>query len=149
MPHQPIPNDVSLLPVLRHLMACYLQVERTNTRLIEAMGLTHPQFDVVVALGDTPGMSCKELGEHTLITKGTLTSVLDRLEAKGLVVRTRGVKDTRQIYCKLTSEGQALYERIFMPFVETIRPRIDVLSQAEQDQLIGLLDKLKAGFSGS
>ncbi|MDB5097731.1 MAG: marR [Cyanobacteria bacterium RYN_339] len=148
-PHQPIPQDVSLLPVLRQLTDCYLQVERTSTRQIEATGLTHPQFDIVVTLGDTPGMSCKDLGEQTFITKGTLTSVLDRLEGKGLVVRSRGTQDTRQIFCALTPAGQALYERIFLPFVESIRPRIGVLSDVEQDQLIALLQKLKSGFAGS
>ena len=147
MAHEPIPNDVSLLPVLRHLTECYLQVDRTTTRQIEATGLTHPQFDVLVTLGDTDGLSCKALGEQTFITKGTLTSILDRLEAKGLVVRSRGVQDTRQIYCKLTPEGQALYERIFLPFVESVRPRIGVLSQQEQDQLVALLQKLKTGFA--
>jgi DNA-binding MarR family transcriptional regulator len=147
MAHEPIPNDVSLLPVLRHLTECYLQVDRTTTRQIEATGLTHPQFDVLVTLGDTDGLSCKALGEQTFITKGTLTSILDRLEAKGLVVRSRGVQDTRQIYCRLTPEGQALYERIFLPFVESVRPRIGVLSQQEQDQLVALLQKLKTGFA--
>ena len=76
-----------------------------------------------------------------------MTSILDRLEAKGLVVRSRGVQDTRQIYCRLTPEGQALYERIFLPFVESVRPRIGVLSQQEQDQLVALLQKLKTGFA--
>lgn len=147
MAHAPIPNDVSLLPVLRHLTECYLQVDRTTTRQIEATGLTHPQFDVLVTLGDTDGLSCKALGEQTFITKGTLTSILDRLEAKGLVVRSRGVTDTRQIYCKLTPEGQALYERIFLPFVESVRPRIGVLDAREQDELIALLQKLKTGFA--
>ena len=147
MAHEPIPNDVSLLPVLRRLTECYLQVDRTTTRQIEATGLTHPQFDVLVTLGDTDGLSCKALGEQTFITKGTLTSILDRLEAKGLVVRSRGVTDTRQIFCKLTPDGQALYQRIFLPFVESIRPRIGVLSAAEQDELIVLLQKLKTGFA--
>jgi DNA-binding MarR family transcriptional regulator len=147
--HQPIPQDVSLLPVLRQLTETYLQVERTTTRQIETTGLTHPQFDILVTLGDTPGMSCKALGDQTFITKGTLTSILDRMEAKGLVVRSRGVRDTRQIFCCLTPEGQALYERIFMPFVDTVRPRFDVLDAEEQAQLIGLLAKLKTGFAGA
>lgn len=147
-PHVPSGNDESLLPVVRHLTECYLQVERTAARQIEAWGLTHSQFDVLVTLGDTAGLTCKDLGEQTFITKGTLTPVLGRLEAKGLLRREKGERDSRQVIVSLTEAGQDLYERLFMPFVEALRPRIDVLSAAEQDQLIGLLKKLKTGFDG-
>lgn len=148
VPHEPISNDVSLLPVLRQLSETYLQVSRLASREIEKTGLTHAQFDVVVTLGDTPGLTCKELGEQTFITKGTLTSVLDRLEAKGLCVRAKDQPDSRQTRVALTSEGQTLYEEVFMPFIATMKPRFDVLSPAEQETLIALLQKLKAEFGG-
>src|SRR5687768_16642435 len=103
-------EDVSLLPVLRALTECYYTVGRCSERHIQELNLTTSQFDVIVTLGDTDGMTCKELGEKTLITKGTLTPVLDRLEAKGLVVRKKGEQDARQTYIILTPEGQALFE---------------------------------------
>lgn len=146
-PHVPIPNDVSLLPVLRQLTECYLQVSRATAREIERTGLTQAQFDVVVTLGDTAGLTCKELGEQTFITKGTLTTVLDRLELKRLVRRAKGQQDHRQTVVSLTEAGQALYERIFMPFIDTVRPRFDVLSPQEQETLMALLQKLKTEFS--
>jgi len=62
---------------------------------IRSLGLTPPQFDIVATLGNTPGMSPKELGEKTLITKGTLTGVVDRLEDKGLVRPDRLASDGR------------------------------------------------------
>ncbi|MBC7543886.1 MAG: MarR family transcriptional regulator, partial [Candidatus Sericytochromatia bacterium] len=78
-PHIPLSNDVSLLPVLRALVECHTQIGRVASRSIEAMDLTHSQFDVLATLGDTAGMTCKALGELTLITKGTLSPVLDRM----------------------------------------------------------------------
>jgi DNA-binding MarR family transcriptional regulator len=142
----PIPTEDSMLPVLRALTECHLQINRTSARAFEAMGLTQAQFDVVVTLGDTAGMTCKELGEKTFITKGTLTPVLDRLESKGLIVRAKGQRDTREKHVSLTPEGQRAYERHFMGFVDAMRARFDVLEPNEQDFLIALLKKLKAGF---
>jgi MarR family 2-MHQ and catechol resistance regulon transcriptional repressor len=49
--------------------------------------LTPSQFDIIATLGNTPGMTLQGIGEKTLITKGTLTGVVDRLQEKGLVDR--------------------------------------------------------------
>lgn len=147
MPHTPISQSESLLPVWRAFIECQRQIDRVVSREIEAQGLTQGQFDVLVTLGDTAGMTCKALGEQTLITKGTLTPVLDRLEAKGLIRRMTGEQDRRQSIISLTEPGQALYERLFMPHVEAMRARIDVLTPAEQERLIQLLHKLKSGFA--
>jgi DNA-binding MarR family transcriptional regulator len=111
------------------------------------MGLTRAQFDVIVTLGDTDGMTCKELGERTFITKGTLTPVLDRLDSKGLIVRTKGQQDSRQTYVSLSDEGQRLYEATFMRFVNDMKPRFEILEPQEEQYLILLLQKLKTGFS--
>ena len=60
--HYPIPHDVSLLPVIRALYETHGKVERVASHHIESMGLTPSQFDVLVTLGDHPGMTCKQLG---------------------------------------------------------------------------------------
>jgi DNA-binding MarR family transcriptional regulator len=58
-------------------------------------------------------MTFKKLGEETLITKGTLTGVISRLEDKGLVQRVASETDGRSQIVRLTAEGKALYERTF------------------------------------
>jgi DNA-binding MarR family transcriptional regulator len=63
------------------LAECMQLFEQISTAKVRQFGLTH-QFDIIATLGNTQGMTCKELGEKTLITKGTLTGVLDRLEQK-------------------------------------------------------------------
>ena len=84
-----------VVPVIRELARCYQAFQRASDANIRRMGLTPPQFDIVVTLGNTPGMSFKELGSRTLITKGTLTGVVDRLEARGLVERQASQTDGR------------------------------------------------------
>src|SRR4249920_1049898 len=93
------------LSVLRELTQCYQAFERYSAMHIQTLDLTPPQFDVIATLGNTEGMTFRELGERTLITKGTLTGVIDRLEAKGLVVRANCPGDGRSTMVQLTRQG--------------------------------------------
>ena len=73
--------------MLYELVRAYQAFESYSAAHIRNLGLTAPQFDIIATLGNTSGMSFKDLGEKTLITKGTLTGVIDRLEDKALVDR--------------------------------------------------------------
>ena len=79
----PRPSPVARQPYLRTLRLlaeCYHAFERYSAAQVREFGLTPPQFDIIATLGNTEGMSFKQLGEKTLITKGTLTGVVDRLD---------------------------------------------------------------------
>ncbi len=145
-PRYPVPQEESLLPVFRALAICNQRTERMLDRFMEAKGLTPSQFDVLASLGDQRGMTFKELSEQSLVTGGTLTPVLGRLETKGLIHRCKGPQDARQTIVSLTPEGQALYEQTFLPFVDHARARLAGLTPAEQAQLTALLQKLAAAL---
>lgn len=87
--------------------------ERLSGERVRQFGLTHAQFDILATLGNTPGMAYKELGEKTLITKGTLTGVIDRLEQKGLVERERSVDDKRSYFVRLSAAGERVFADVF------------------------------------
>ena len=87
--------------------------ERFSSDFVRQYGLTHAQFDIIATLGNTSGMSYKELGQKTLITKGTLTGVVDRLEHKGLVIRERCPRDKRSYYVRLSTQGEHLFQDVF------------------------------------
>ena len=72
------------------------------------MRLARCQFDVIATLGDTEGRTCVQLSAATLVTRGTLTGVPDRLEAKGLIQRSTLRGDRRCITVRLTDKGNAL-----------------------------------------
>ena len=80
-------KDDPYLKVLRPLVETYLAFWRIDIRHIKSLRLTPSQFDVIATLGDTEGLTCSELSAQTLVTKGTLTGVLDRLVSKGLIRR--------------------------------------------------------------
>ena len=118
----PALKDDPILKVLRPLVEAYLAFWRADSRHVRSLKLTPSQFDVIATLGDTDGMTCTELSAATLVTKGTLTGVLDRLEAKGLIRRESVVDDRRSIKIKLTDKGDQLFRKTFAAHVAFIRP---------------------------
>ena len=104
------------------------------------------QFDVIATLGNQPPMSCKELGEKTLVTKGTLTGVLDRLEQKKLIKRMVNQEDARSQMIFLSEEGEKLFEKIFPKHLEYLSKAFNKLSNKDLEALSESLEKLKNVF---
>jgi MarR family transcriptional regulator, 2-MHQ and catechol-resistance regulon repressor len=133
----------TVLPVLRELVRCYQAFERYSAANIRTFGLTPPQFDIIVTLGNTQGMSFKDLGERTLITKGTLTGVIDRLVDKRLVQCSLCRTDARSKIVKLTASGERMFQKIFLPHLEHCRPAFEALAPAARSQLVERLAELR------
>ena len=131
---------------IRLLSECMQLFEKLSSKRVRSLGFTESQFDIIATLGNTPGMTCKELGEKTLITKGTLTGVLDRLEAKGLIQRERG-DDRRQLFIKLTAEGEAQFARAFPEVVKQGRENFQDYQPEDFEALEAQLTKLKTTLS--
>jgi len=109
-------------------------------------GLTPSQARVIFTLGDTEGMTCKDIGDITLITKGTLTGVVDRLEEKGLVERWSVEGDGRKTIVALTRRGERVYGKEFPKHIEFLMQKFDKLRAADRNQAIKLLQTIKDLF---
>ena len=81
---------------------------RAYQRLLDALGLTYPQYLVMWSLWRADGQTVGELAGHLDLESSTLTPLIKRLEAMGLVARRRSIEDGRQVHVHLTGEGQAL-----------------------------------------
>jgi DNA-binding MarR family transcriptional regulator len=79
--------------------------------LLDAIGLTYPQYLVMVALWSANDQTVKALGEKLSLESSTLTPLLKRLEAAGYLTRTRDPEDERQVRVRLTAAGRALKNR--------------------------------------
>ena len=79
--------------------------------MLDRLGLTYPQYLVMLVLWEQDGVAVKEIGERLFLDSGTLTPLLKRLEAAGLVKRTRSREDERQVIVALTAQGEALKEK--------------------------------------
>jgi MarR family 2-MHQ and catechol resistance regulon transcriptional repressor len=131
------------LKSVRLLAECMQGFERFSGESVRQHGLTHAQFDIIATLGNTPGMSYKELGERTLITKGTLTGVIERLEQKGLVVRERSNDDKRSFFVRLTPAGEQVFGDVFPKVVAHGKQLFTGYGDAEFDALDAALGKLR------
>ena len=75
---------------------------------LDALGLTYPQYLVFLVLWEQDGLTVKALGEKLFLDSGTITPLVKRLEARGLLRRQRDDEDERQVRIFLTAEGRAL-----------------------------------------
>lgn len=112
-------------------------------------GLTTSQADVIFTLGNTDGMTCADIGSATLITKGTLTGVIDRLIEKDLVERWEDAYDARRTIIALTRKGEKLYQKVFPDHVAMLKSRVEGISAADQRQVTRVLEQLEQAFTAS
>ncbi|MBX3499336.1 MAG: MarR family transcriptional regulator [Alphaproteobacteria bacterium] len=86
-------------------------LNRVYKPLLEPLGLTYPQYLVMLVLWEADGLSVKEIGQRLRLDSGTLTPLLKRLQAAGLVRRERDTSDERQVRIGLTVKGEALRKK--------------------------------------
>jgi MarR family transcriptional regulator, organic hydroperoxide resistance regulator len=79
--------------------------------ILKDLGLTYPQYLVMLVLWEEGELPVKKLGEHLRLDSGTLSPLLKRLESAGLVRRERSARDERSVEVRLTEKGTALRER--------------------------------------
>lgn len=79
---------------------------RAYKPLLDPLGLTYPQYLVLLVLWEQDNVTVKEIGQRLLLDSGTLTPLLKRLQAAGIVQRTRDVQDERQVRVTLTAKGR-------------------------------------------
>ena len=137
---------MNFLPTLKSLVLTYQSFEQYSAPHLKSIGLTMTQFDVIATLGNQPPMTCKDLGDKTLVTKGTLTGVLERLEDKGIIQRSVNQADARSQMIGLTKKGQQLFERVFPEHLQHLQKAFGQLSKQDLQDLTQSLQKLREVF---
>jgi DNA-binding MarR family transcriptional regulator len=106
---------------------------------LDPMGLTYPQYLVMLLLWEQDGRSVNELGQPMHLDSGTLTPLLKRMEKAGFVTRQRDTKDERIMRIHLTEQGRSLQAR-----ARAIPPAMLCASGLELDGLMALREEVKA-----
>ena len=78
---------------------------------LDKLGVTYPQYLVLLVLWERDGLTVSDIGERLYLDSGTLTPLLKRLEAQGLVDRSRDPQDERRVVIRLTAAARALKEQ--------------------------------------
>jgi DNA-binding MarR family transcriptional regulator len=111
MPRDKTPADAALLLDNQLCFALYsasLAMTKFYKPLLDELGLTYPQWLVMLVLWEEDGRMVSQLGERLGLDSGTLTPLLKRLEAAGYLTRIRDVQDERRVHITLTAEGRRL-----------------------------------------
>lgn len=107
-------GSVAYDPLLLDNQLCFalystsLAMTKTYKPVLDVLGLTYPQYLVMLVLWHEDDILVKDIGQRLFLDSGTLTPLLKRLEASSLIARTRDVADERQVRITLTPEGRAL-----------------------------------------
>ncbi len=117
-------------------------VKRLNKRLSEDR-ISFSQFSILRAIGKYGPMPMSKLSEHMLVAPANITGLVDRMERKGYVERTRDQQDRRLFKIELTEKGRRTYEVISEQFWIYVRHVFSSLSDSERVMLLGLLGRIR------
>lgn len=121
------------------LYAASRAMTATYGPLLAPLGLTYPQYLVMLVLWETDGVAVKSIGEALALDSGTLTPLLKRLESQGLVRRERSTTDERVVVVFLTADGKKLKAR-----ARAIPEKLLACTGARADDIAKLRDELHA-----
>lgn len=109
--------------------------------------LTDVQFNLMMLLrhqgGDEDGLTQAQLSHMMLVNRANITSLIDRMEKGGFVVRTSTPADRRSNIIKLTAKGQKLMEKIEPLYTAEVKKIMDCLNQQDQNQLVRILGVIR------
>ena len=139
---------MNFLPVIKELVRAYQAFEAYSSPHIRSMGLTSEQFDVIATLANQPPMTFKELSTKTLISKTSLTGVVERMEQKGFLKICSNHEDGRSQLIRLTAKGQKTFEKVFPEHLAYLHKAFNKLSDKEIQNTQVVLSSLKDIFKG-
>ena len=143
MPRRDTPSTAPWLGLDQHLCFALYATSLAMTKLykpvLEPLGLTYPQYLVMLVLWEQDGITVSQLGDRLALDSGTLTPLLKRLESADLVQRLRDAADERRVLLRLTSAGRALKAP-----AAAVPKALAEASGCTLDELVDLKTKLQA-----
>ena len=142
MPRRATPDPSAWLALDHQLCFALYSASLAMTKLykplLAPLGLSYPQYLVLLVLWEGDGIAVSQLGERLALDSGTLTPLLKRMEAQGLVQRLRDAADERRVLLRLTAAGRALKAR-----AAAVPPAIATASGCELGELAALTARLQ------
>ena len=121
------------------LYSASLSMTKLYKPYLQALGLTYPQYLVLLTLWEAGSIGVNQLGARLFLDSGTLTPLLKRLEAAGWLTRLRDVGDERRVTVSLTAAGRGLRRR-----AETIPLQVAAATGCRHDELATLTEQLQS-----
>lgn len=138
-------NKLSGVHLLLVLWRAARAVEEHSAESISAAGLCVSDFAVLEALLHKGAMPINTIGKKVLLTSGSMTTAVDRLERRGLVERQDALEDRRARVVHLTPAGRKLIKRAFADHAAKMERATSALNESERKTVLRLLKKLGYG----
>lgn len=113
-------------------------------RELASLGITSAQWAILVQVGNTPGCTAASLCRKVHYDTGSMTRMLDRLEEKGLIQRTRSAHDRRAAHLALTEAGEDIHRRLPAHAVRVLNAHFEGFTPEEVETLMTLLNRMLA-----
>ena len=113
-----------------------------SRKLSKEAGLTAPQLLILHALHDHGELTMGRIADAVNLSQGTITTILDRLERRGLLLRERGSSDKRRVYARITARGRQILEQAPAPLQQAFTERFQALAEEEQGRILAALEKV-------
>jgi MarR family 2-MHQ and catechol resistance regulon transcriptional repressor len=137
-----IDSDTSGVHLWLLLWKAFRSMEGHANRSITGLGLCRSDFGVMEALLHKGPLPVKALGEKVLLTSGSMTAAIDRLERRGWVTRGDDAADRRSRIVRLTAEGSKTIVALFADHERDMERAVDGLSREDRGELLDLLRRL-------
>jgi DNA-binding MarR family transcriptional regulator len=128
--------------VLHSLRKIIRALDVRSRYLAKTVGLTVPQLVVLTAISEVPEITPGQIAVQVSLSQATVTNILDRLEARELIQRTRGSGDRRKVWIQITSAAQELLDRSPTILHEEFVKSFDELPDWEQTQILSSLQRI-------
>ena len=113
-----------------------------SRQLSKKVGLTAPQLLILQAIQAVGAVSISTLAKEVSLSQATVTTIIDRLESRGLVARHRSSQDKRIVHATLTPEGVAMVEQAPRPLQDVFSKRFDGLADWEKSMIVAALQRV-------
>lgn len=128
--------------ILRSLRRISRAIDLHSRQLANTFGLTGPQLVCLRTISQHNALTLSSLSKEVALSQGTVTGIVDRLEARQLIFRQRNLKDRRQVHVALTDAGRSLVDQAPSPLQEVFVQRLAELSLKEQQRVRDTLEQV-------
>jgi DNA-binding MarR family transcriptional regulator len=115
-----------------------------SKHLFKISGLTSPQVIVLQSIRDLGEVTTGQVSQRVNLSQGTVTSILDRLESRGLIERYRSIADRRVVHARLTKRGRAVLRKAPPLLHERFIKAFAALSPSQQERIVSVLEEVAA-----
>jgi DNA-binding MarR family transcriptional regulator len=130
------------LKILIDLRKITRAIDLNSKKLSSETSLTAPQVVSLIAVYHHGSLTLAEIAEQVHLSSSTMVGIIDRLEAKNLVIRERSKTDRRQVLIRITDEGQKMAKKSPLPLQEKLIESLSKLPEAQQRNLAKSLELL-------